>query len=55
MGEEAKAFPNKNLIVLRPKGLFDLDASKRAAKLVASNPHFNANTELLIDLRGLPA
>ena len=46
VGEEAKAFPDKNLIVLRPNGLFDQ---------VASNPHFNANAELLIDLRGLPA
>lgn len=55
VGEEARAFPNKNLTVLRAKGLFELDASKRAAKLVASNPHFNANTELLIDLRGLTA
>jgi hypothetical protein len=46
-----KAFPLEHLIVVDAKGICDLPASKAALEKLAADPQFDAQTEVLLDLR----
>ena len=46
-----KAFPLKDLIIVTSSGTIDLVASKAALKSLAADPEFEANYEILLDLR----
>ena len=46
-----KAFPLKDLIVVTSSGTIDLLASKAALKSIAADPEYQANYEILLDLR----
>ena len=46
-----RAFPLSHLIILDASGRLDLAASRNALKDLASDPEFDAKTEVLLDLR----
>ncbi len=46
-----KAFPLKDLIIVTSSGTIDLAASKAALKSLAADPEYEANYEILLDLR----
>ncbi|MGP1676959.1 MAG: hypothetical protein ACTS6J_07350 [Burkholderiales bacterium] len=46
-----KAFPLKDLIIMTSSGTIDLVSSKAALKSLAADPEFEANYEILLDLR----
>jgi hypothetical protein len=46
-----KAFPLKDLLVMTTSGAIDLAASKAALGILATDPDYKANYELLLDLR----
>jgi len=48
-----KAFPLDHLIVLDASGFLDLQASKAALKKLADDPDFDAQSEVLLDLRDI--
>ena len=48
-----QAFPLKHLIVCDASGSFDLSASKALLRELAADPDFDANTEVLLDLRDI--
>lgn len=51
MDAKIKAFPHEHLIMTTVTGAFDLSASKVALAAVEHDPSFNAQTEVLLDLR----
>lgn len=53
MGNRTRAFPLDHLIVMNATGAFDLTASKLALKAVATEPSFDSQTEVLMDLRDI--
>jgi hypothetical protein len=46
-----KAFPLKDLLVMTSTGTIDLAASRAALRILAADPEYKSNYELLLDLR----
>ena len=53
MNATCKAYPLKNLIVMTAAGTLDLAASKAAVKILAADPDFGTQCEVLLDLRDI--